>query len=158
MGNLTGNPFDPGVIKQINARQTFLGVDQKQDTHIIYQNNKTAFLRLASSIRIDGYNNEQVGLLDPQNPNFVSPATILEQRGLPASYAGNSLAKAAVLFGGVVNINNTNNPQLNYGLKEFFDPNNPFTNAYGWGGINSQGYRPMPGIESLEIKSLNRGI
>ena len=157
MGNLTGNPFDPGVIKQINARQTFLGVDQKQDTHIIYQNNKTAFLRLASSIRIDGYNNGQVGLLDPQNPNFVSPATILEQRGLPASYAGNSLAKAAVLFGGVVDINNTNNPQLNYGLKEFFDPNNPFTNAYGWGGINSQGYRPMPGIESANISFYNRG-
>ena len=56
MGNITGNPFDPGVIKQINTRQIFLGVDQKQDKHIIYQNNKTAFLRLASSIRIDGYN------------------------------------------------------------------------------------------------------
>jgi hypothetical protein len=157
MGNITGNPFDPGVIKQINTRQAFLGVDQKQDKHIIYQNNKTAFLRLASSIRIDGYNNGQVGLLDPQNPNFVSPATILEQRGLPASYAGNSLAKAAVLFGGIVNINNTNNPQLNYGLKENFDINDPFTSAYGWGGINSQGYRPMPGIISANISFYNRG-
>ena len=124
MGNITGNPFDPGVIKQINTRQIFLGVDQKQDKHIIYQNNKTAFLRLASSIRIDGYNDGQVGPLDPIKSTFVSPATILEQRGLPASYVGNNLAKAAVLFGGVVNVNIVppftgifnNTPQLNYGL------------------------------------------
>jgi hypothetical protein len=157
MGNITGNPFDPGVIKQINTRQIFLGIDQKQDKHIIYQNNKTAFLRLASSIRIDGYNDGEVGTIDPIKPNFISPAKILEQRGLPASYVGSNLAKAAVLFGGVVNINDKNTPQLNYGLKENFELNNPFTSAYGWGGINSQGYRPMPGIESANISFYNRG-
>ena len=51
-GNITGEVFSPEVIRQIEARQTFLGVNPKQDKHLIYQNNKTAFVRLASSINI----------------------------------------------------------------------------------------------------------
>ena len=48
-GNITGEVFSEAVIRQIEARQTFLGVNPKQDKHLIYQNNKTAFVRLASS-------------------------------------------------------------------------------------------------------------
>lgn len=164
MGNITGNPFDPGVIKQINTRQKFLGANPKEDKHIIYQNNKTAFLRLASSIKIEGYNNGQTGPLDKNNTNFVSPQQILKERGISEIYVDNELAKASVLFGGVVDVRSknlvsyiNNTPQLNYGLNEVFDPTNPFTGAYGWGGILSQGYRPMPGIESATISFYNRG-
>ena len=43
-GNITGEPFDKEVVDQIEARQIFLGQNPKQDKHLIYQNNKTAFL------------------------------------------------------------------------------------------------------------------
>jgi hypothetical protein len=143
MGNLTGNPFDPEVVDQIDARQTFLGINLKEDKHLIYQNNKTAFLRLASSIKIDG-------------SETITPEKILGERGISSLYKGNELAKASVLFGGVVDTRN-NTFQLNSGLKETFDLNNPFNGAYGWGGIQSQGYRPMPAIENANISFYNRG-
>ena len=39
MGNLTGNVFDKDVIKQIEARQIFLGSRYKSDSNLIYSNN-----------------------------------------------------------------------------------------------------------------------
>jgi len=141
-GNITGEPFDKEVVEQIEARQIFLGANPKEDKHLIYQNNKTAFLRLASSIRIDG-------------DSSISAEKILEERGISKLYTGNKLSKSSVLFGGVVSEDNSFNP--NYGLKEIFDPNDAFTSAYGWGGIQSQGYRPMPGIENANISFYNRG-
>ena len=143
-GNITGEPFDKEVVDQIEARQIFLGINPKQDKHLIYQNNKTAFLRLASSVKINGYSG-------------ATADEILELRGISKSYAGDKLAKASVLFGGVVSIDNNNSPQLNYGLKEVFNNDSPFNGAYGWGGITQQGYRPMPGIESANIDFYNRG-
>ena len=140
MGNITGNPFDPEVVDQINIRQKFLGANPKQDKHLIYQNNKTAFLRLASSIKIDGHSGSTAD-------------KILEERGISIIYKGNDLAKVSVLFGGTVDTRN-NKFTPNYGLKEKFDL---FNGAYGWGGIQSQGYRPMPGIESANISFYNRG-
>jgi len=140
MGNITGNPFDPEVVDQINIRQKFLGANPKQDKHLIYQNNKTAFLRLASSIKIDGHSGS-------------TAEKILEERGISTIYKGNDLAKVSVLFGGTVDTRN-NKFTPNYGLKEKFDL---FNGAYGWGGIQSQGYRPMPGIESANISFYNRG-
>ena len=53
MGNITGTPFLPEVTDQITKRQEFLGENPKQDKHIIWQNNKSAFLRLASSVNIE---------------------------------------------------------------------------------------------------------
>jgi hypothetical protein len=143
-GNITGEPFDKEVVDQIEARQVFLGTSPKQDKHLVYQNNKTAFLRLASSIKIDGYSG-------------ASAEKILEERGISKSYKGDKLAKSSILFGGVVSIENNIDDLANYGLKEVFDYNDPFANAYGWGGITQQGYRPMPGIESANISFYNRG-
>jgi hypothetical protein len=143
-GNITGEPFDKEVVDQIEARQIFLGTNPKQDKHLIYQNNKTAFLRLASSIKIDGYSES-------------TAEKILEERGISQLYTGDKLAKSSVLFGGVVSIGDNNTAKLNYGLNEVFDFNNPYNGAYGWGGIETQGYRPMPGIESANISFYNRG-
>src|SRR6056300_569233 len=95
-GNITGESFDIEVIKQIEARQTFLGVNPKQDKHIVYQNNKTAFLRLASSIDIKDPN-VSYNPLTPQTFGPTLPSTslsreqiekVLTDRGLPKSLAG----------------------------------------------------------------------
>ena len=85
MGNITGNPFAPGVVKQINQRQTFMGADPKDDRHIIYQNNKGAFLRLASSIRIAGY--DPTNIDEPNQQTADNSANeILQLRGLSSLY------------------------------------------------------------------------
>jgi len=142
MGNITGNPFDEGVVAQIDARQISLGLNPKPDSTLVYQNNKNAFLRLASSINIQ--DNTEKG---------VTAKQILELRDLPESLKGNGLAKKCVLFGGVTSIDNNEFTKPS-GLASLGDV---FSGAYGWGGIGSRGYVPMPGIESANISFYNRG-
>ena len=151
-GNITGEPFDIEVIKQINARQTFLGARNKSDSQILYANNKTAFLRLASSIRIED------NLTNPNDPIYA--IDILKQRDISTTLTGDELAKACVLFGGVVSVNTTNSSvNFNFGLNQNtnFPGSSQLTGAYGWGGITSRGYVPMPGIDSADISFVNRG-
>jgi hypothetical protein len=144
-GNITGQPFDPEVVDQINARQAFLGVQYKEDKHLIYQNNKTAFLRLASSVNIE------------DTPTLTAKE-ILDLRGIPESSKGSKLAQQCVLFGGVVSVNNeSTSPTKPFGLVNSSNIQDIFSGAYGWGGIKSRGYVPMPGIESANIGFYNRG-
>ena len=163
MGNITGTPFLPEVTDQINKRQEFLGENPKQDKHIIWQNNKSAFLRLA-------YDN---ALKEVNNTGSVSityletPATqILEDRSLPKSLTGDLLAKSSILFAGVSGIQTNPSDTTSHipyfpqgvgeGVGDPFNQTNIFTSAYGWGGLQ-QGYRPMPGIVGADITYYNRG-
>ena len=152
-GNITGQPFDSGVVDQINARQTVLGLNPKPDSALIYQNNKSAFLRLASSVN-----------LEPA----LTATQILRERGLPTYLTGDELAKQCVLFGGVTAITTTTPidaaPGTVFQTESFTkpvglinDPSFPFDGAYGWGGLDSKGYVPMPGVESADVSFYNRG-
>lgn len=174
-GNITGTPFLPQVTDQINKRQQFLGENPKQDKHIIWQNNKTAFLRLASSVNIedeysvDGnkFSNEEEAkeyiLNSKESSGTIIKAyaeDILKERGLPQSLKGDLLAKSSILFAGVNGVNESNGiptPFFPQGLYGDTNPNSIFTAAYGWGGIQSQGYRPMPGIIGADVSYYNRG-
>ncbi len=150
MGNLTGEPFIPGVTTQIDIRQRRLGKLNRSPEDLVFYNSSTAFLRLASSINI-------ASPIDPSgapNPNlpieklpFLSPAS---------EYIGDKLARKCVLFGGTIDISNgVTDPSLNFGLN--LDPfSRPLVGAYGWGGID-QGYKPMPAIMSANISYYNRG-
>jgi len=166
MGNLTGEPFQEGVTKQIDIRQRRLGKLNRSPEDLVFYNSSTAFLRLASSIDVECP-------VDPSgnvNPNlpieklpFLTPAS---------DYIGNNLARKCVLFGGTIDISNskdltsekaleaalngtTTDPSLNFGLN--LDPfSRPLIGAYGWGGID-QGYKPMPAIMSTNISYYNRG-
>jgi len=140
MGNLTGNVFDTDVIKQIEARQTFLGSRYKSDSNLIYSNNNTSFLRLASSV-------------DVEVPQLL-------ERSLSENLQGDLLAKSCVLFGGVIGIDDTLNPIRKFGIVDnggngTFDYVSTIA-AYGWGGID-KGFAPMPNIESADVSFFNRG-
>jgi len=140
MGNLTGNVFDDGVIDQIEARQTFLGARYKTDSNLIYGNNTTSFLRLASSVNVE-----------PDR---------LKERSLSETLQGDLLAKSCVLFGGTVGIDDTLNPKRKFGIVDNggsgeYDYVSTIA-AYGWGGID-KGFSPMPNIESADISFYNRG-
>jgi len=185
-GNITGESFDVEVIKQIEARQTFMGVNPKLDKHLLYQNNKTAFVRLASSINIESNNllsNQTSNLFGLQTPptlsifdqetstpqDFLTEESTkpLQDRNLPTFLQGKSLAEECVLFGGTVSVNTDDKTfAQKYGVGE--GDNSPkgygtenidlsSTSVYGWGGLGEQGYRPMPGILDANISYYNRG-
>ena len=189
-GNITGEVFSPEVIRQIEARQTFLGVNPKQDKHLIYQNNKTAFVRLASSINIGStptpVNNSPFPAFSlPPSPfqtsqqnqsvSTLESTKPLSNRNLPLTLSGDNLAKECVLFGGTVSVNTSEktfqpkygvgegisnaDTNLNYSPGGFGDQKIDLTtpSAYGWGGLGSQGYRPMPGIIDANVTFYNRG-
>ena len=94
-------------------------------------------------------NNEYLRYLNARSPwiKLSSAVTIgtdrLSQVGLSADLSADALAQTYVLFGGTAtNFGST----LRGGLND----------AYNVGDF-SQGYRPMPGIVSMESKNRNRG-
>ena len=50
--NILGRPFAPWVTKQIETRQQSLGYVDYDANDLLYQNNKTPWIRLASSVDI----------------------------------------------------------------------------------------------------------
>ena len=174
-GNITGEVFDDGVIKQIDKRQEFLGARYKTDEHLIFQNNQNSFLRLASSINI-GYSEntlseatkallnskENEGKSETEEKiDVIKSAGVnqLKSRGLNENLTGMELAKACVLFGGTVGVGDKLNPNTKFGIVDNVNGETDFINtiaAYGWGGI-SKGFKPFPGIESAKVGFYNRG-
>ena len=51
--NLLGGPFKPYVDEQVSQRQTRLGSIQKDPKDIVWENGKSAYLALASSVNIE---------------------------------------------------------------------------------------------------------
>lgn len=181
-GNITGQVFDEDVIKQIEARQNFLGARYRTDANLVYSNNNNAFLRLASSINVgtsaspieilnttktaDGKTvtttiNDTVAQQSATNDLLSQGKNQLKERGINETLTGMELAKACVLFGGTVGVDNNLNPNFKFGIVDnggsgAFDYVNTIA-AYGWGGISSKGFVPMPSIESADISFFNRG-
>jgi hypothetical protein len=173
-GNITGEVFDDGVIKQIDKRQEFLGARYKTDKHLIFQNNQSSFLRLASSVNV-GYSGTRTPdiLIEEARAEFENLNALqrealaiaiksnaaqdqLKSRGIDETLTGMDLAKACVLFGGTVGLDNNLNPETKFGIFNSNDDPISTIAAYGWGGI-SKGYVPFPGIKDAKIGFYNRG-
>ena len=179
--NLLGGPFKPYVDEQVAQRQTRLGSIQKSQEDIIWENGKSAYLALASSVNI-----ENTKIQDPPPPiqgRYGGPISTsdevskpkthndgekrIQQLGLPDEYYGNRLANNLVLFGGtayfetndadknkVITSNEYSNPYYRSGLATSDSLLNH--SAYGFGGT-SFGLSVMPGLTSFNIKSKNMG-
>jgi hypothetical protein len=172
-GNITGQVFDEDVIKQIEARQNFLGARYRTDANLVYSNNNSAFLRLASSINVGTSSSPvevtgdvnavaQTALQEKATSDLLSQGkNQLGERGINQNLTGMKLAKSCVLFGGTVGLDDKLNPKRKFGIVN----NNGATEydyvstiaAYGWGGISSKGFVPMPSIESADVGFYNRG-
>lgn len=140
---ITGGPLDKWVQKQIDIRQKVIGNNPEivdLDKRILNNNNKNAWVRLASSVNIvngsDGY--DRLAEIDGVGNEF-----------------GNDLAKKYTLFGGV-NFNplNTKGGVYDGPLSGTATLAQPY--SYGIGGTD-QGYQPIPGLESVNIRHINRG-
>lgn len=156
IGNVMGGPFFEWVTDQIEVRQRSLGqikldadgnpFGTSLDTpNLLYQQSKTPWLRLASSV--DFYENETGGI------DILKRLSAIE--GISRTdIEGKNAAKNFILQGGAVSAVGKDSFRQNAGLNL---SSNPFNGAYGWGGISQRGLVPMPGITGASVKFLNDG-
>lgn len=130
LSNVIGAPFDEYIMKQLQVRSVNNSSDTRTPEQVLYLANKMSWTRLTSSVRV--YNGADgkfwSNLFDGQQvPAYVTDET--------------SLAKNWILQAGTSQVMDSQ-LKLRYGLGA--------EGAYGLGGLE-QGYRPMPGIESVTI-------
>ena len=149
ISNIIGTKLPQWVLNQLETRSNKNTQDSRDNDNILYLANKSAWVRLVSSVNVSsedmsyfknivGANVTVVGsLIDPGNGTSIFDPT--------------SLAKQYVLFGGTSKYLNNNS----YGLRSGID----YDGAYGMLGDNevkSSGYKPMPGINSVTIDTQGR--
>jgi len=156
MGKIIGESFREYVVDQINIRQEAHGsgnglyINERTPEYLSYLNSKTAWVKLASGISID--------------------ETRIGTEEIYLGYSGTTLAKRFVLFNGTSDLyagqankqmiqRGTQNPD---GTGNIWDLRNGTYNVIPLDQNNQVptsefGLNPMPGITSVDVKSLNRG-
>jgi len=132
MANVIGESIEKYVANQINARQFVNGSgvnDNRSDTQINLLNSNTSWVKLGSGIS-------------------VSKDRLIDIN-LPTTLEGMGLAKNNILFGGTSKLENKQTIQ-----REGFLPREA-NSSYTYD--KSFGFSPMAGIESVDVKTLNRG-
>ena len=132
---IVGEELQGYVIDQINARQKLHGsgagpdvYNVRNDQQINLLNSNTSWVKLASGISVSG--------------------SLLSEINVDPSLSGMGLAKRYILSSGFSRLEGERLDQ-----REGFLPQQP-DSSYTYG---TYGYSPMPGIESVDIKALNRG-
>ena len=135
---VVGEQFEKYISDQINIRQEIHGKENRTIDDLRYLNSKTAWVKLASGIKIEG--EERIKNL---KWNGISQGT--------------DLAKKYVLFGGVSKKNDTTVLEQfgGFDLNSSYQPYN--INAKQQTTDLDFGFVPPPGIESVEVKNMNRG-
>jgi hypothetical protein len=170
-GSIIGEPTERYVIDQVKSRQKIYGkgIDgnsARTTQDIQYMNNRNAWIKMASSVLVE-------------NANLRLPKGISNVD----SFTGDNLAKKAILFNGLSSLtggllgtfgDSSSDSALSQNInQEIRDgkhsgtlqqrsgvelvKNSYFNNsAYGLGGTQF-GIQPMPGINSLQVDTKNRG-
>ena len=133
MPNIIGEEFKEYTANQINLRQEIHGRKNRTNKELLYLNSRTSWIKLASGVSIEQSRLDLIPELKGQN-----------------NYLGQELAKEFILFNGTQAFGK--NPRS--GITG--DSLNP---AYGMLGSATRkfGILPMPGIESVDIKSMEKG-
>lgn len=147
MGNILGQPFAPWVTKQINVRQQSLGYVEYNTDDLLYQNGKTPWIRLASSVDINAVDGGD-GVLEKFRKIGVPQTAMQDQEA----------ARNFILQGGAVGLDKEGNLITYQGLNTTIPPVNAFYNgAYGWGETTERGFVPLPGIIDASLIYYNNG-
>lgn len=140
---IVGEILPSYTINQINRRQTLHGsgvnTEFRSDNQLDVLNANTSWIKLASGISVtDSKRLTEIGF---------SQTEVEENKGL-------GLAKRNILFGGVASLVDVNGrPFDKLKQRDGFLPREA-NSSYTYGSF---GFSPMPGIESADIKTLNRG-
>ena len=133
ISNILGTQIPQWVINQLNTRSEQNTQDVRDNDNLIYLANKSAWVRLVSSINLG----------KPSDFDYFKRII-----GDDTLSNAEDLAKKFVLFGGTSKYLNTNSYGLRSGIGQ--------DGAYGTLGnneIQKYGYRPMPGIISVNIET-----
>jgi hypothetical protein len=136
ISNIIGSQIPTWVLRQLETRSRKNSQDSRDTDNILFIANKTAWIRLVSSVDIQS----------EQDLNYFKRLVGNEYITGPSS-----LAKNFVLFGGTSKYLDKNSYQLRSGLGK--------DGAYGMLGnkeIQDFGYKPMPGITSVTIDTQGR--
>jgi len=135
LSNIIGTKLPQWLLKQIETRSRANSREFRDNDNILYLANKSAWVRLVSSI--DLVNQSDLQYFKTVVGDSISKAS--------------DLAKQFVLFGGTSKYLNRNSYQLRSGLGK--------DGAYGILGeaeIQKYGYKPMPGITNVSIETQGR--
>jgi hypothetical protein len=142
---LVGEQIPDYVQRQIQVRQASYGSGSlpdlpRTDEILLHQNASNAFIKMASGVSVSSKKLKEMGF-DTSNVETLK---------------GMGLAKNYVLFGGTAQISQINNGRG--GTDGILSQKTEFLGDNGAYSLeNDFGIVPMPGIESLEVKALNRG-
>jgi hypothetical protein len=156
MPDVIGESFDSYVLNQIRERQSFLRRRNEYDNDFHRYTSRYPFIRLTSGITVDKGVCERIG--------FNGDSQI-------ASCVGDNLAKNFILFSSFFQNPNTSVDNILLQNKEGQYTSKFSSTAgvgYGYGLLSNPpsqgflsspefGYTPPPGIESVTIKTLNKG-
>jgi len=130
LSNVIGAPFSDYVLKQLYLRAEKNSSTTRSNDEVLFLANKSAWARLVSSVNIS---NDVFGLVYKSlGVNYSKPE---------------DLAKNWVLEAGT-SIQTGNGITLRGGLGS--------DGAYGLGGTEELGYRPMPGLTSVQVETTGR--
>ena len=176
--SVIGESISRDVDNQIKIRQDLQGKQTRTNTDINLLNNTNAWLKLASSVRVISQTDAEIekskdecqekvestptynsttGKYEEEESNISSGEQRLRDIGLDntSKYTGNQLAKKAVLFNTLSELDSSGNKYISRsGVSKTNSLWN--SNSYGLGGT-SFGPVPAPGLISAKINCLNRG-
>lgn len=142
LSNVIGAPFDKYILDQLYIRAARNSTVQRSNEEVLFLANKTGWARLISSVNIT----VPTQLAGSSGKNL---SKFYESLGLPTSTYNTpeALAKNWILQAGT-SIGQGQSIKLRSG----FGPDG----AYGLGGTEELGYRPMPGLSSVQIETVGR--
>ena len=141
LSNVIGAPFSDYVLLQLYIRAARNSSTNRTNEDVLFLANKTAWARLVSSVDIQIV--EEQGAQD-----FTSYYGQFNLNNSSLDYSDtNSLAKNWVLEAGT-SIQKGNGITLRKGIGP--------DGAYGLGGTEELGYRPLPGLTSVQIETTGR--
>lgn len=136
LSNVIGAPFQQYVLDQLYIRAAQNSTDPRSTQDILFLANKSAWVRLISSVNIV--------VSDDQNPKALR--TFYEQLGLGTEYTNpEDLAKNWILEAGT-----SKRSGQGIDLRSGLGPEG----AYGLGGTLELGYRPLPGLSTVQVETV----
>ena len=149
INNIIGSKLPQWLLYQLETRANQNSLDNRTvggtSDNIIYLGNKSAWVRVISSVDID--NLKDLNYFK----NTVGATANAETNAAGTIKDPSSLAKEYILYGGTSKYLNKNSYQIRSGLGS--------NGAYGMLGeqeIKQFGYKPMPGINSISIETQGR--
>ena len=158
LSNVIGAPFSEYILTQLSIRANHNSSLQRTNDEVLFLANKSAWVKLTSSVNISlsGFDSTlqtfYQQILNPSIDGQVDP------NGTSATdyTSADSLRKNWILEAGTSKATsnqdptNPNNTISGINIRSGIGPDG----AYGLGGTQELGYRPMPGLTSVEVDTI----